>query len=115
MPETISAALQAFARQDPRCDSIFSVTRLLARLWDGKGKPVNHDPSVLLRTQDLPPLFIENSCFFIFTPELLRERHNRIGANPMMFEMDPLEAVDIDTEDDFDLASAIAQRNIGQR
>lgn len=86
-PETVSSALRLFARPDREFDSIFSVTRLQARLWDSSTRPVNHDPSVLSRTQDLPPLFIENSCFFIFTPELLRQRHNRIGERPMMMEM----------------------------
>jgi CMP-N-acetylneuraminic acid synthetase len=109
--ETVSSALRAFGRSDRDFDSVFSVTRLQARLWDAQTQPVNHDPSVLLRTQDLAPLFIENSCFFIFTPELLRERGNRIGARPHLFEMSALEAVDIDTEEDFALASAIAHGN----
>lgn len=106
---TVSAALKLFARPDREYDSIFSVTRLQARLWDAATRPVNHDPSVLLRTQDLPPLYIENSCFFIFTPELLREQGTRIGAHPYMVEMAPLEAVDIDNEEDFSLAAAIAE------
>lgn len=108
--DTVSAALSVFNDPTRELDSVFSVTRLQARLWDAQNRPVNHDPSVLLRTQDLAPLFIENSCFFIFTPELLRERGNRIGAHPFMFEMAPLEAVDIDTEEDFVLAAAIAER-----
>lgn len=108
-PETVSAALRRFAEPDRDFDSIFSVTRLQARLWNEANEPVNHDPSVLMRTQDLPPLFIENSCFFIFTPELLRRRHNRIGEHPLMFEMSPLEAIDIDIEEDFALAVAIAE------
>lgn len=108
---TVSAALQLFSRPDREFDSMFSVTRLQARLWDTETRPVNHDPSVLLRTQDLSPLFIENSCFFIFTPDLLRDRGNRIGACPFMVEMAPLEAVDIDTEEDFSLADAIAERS----
>lgn len=108
--ETLSAALRLFQSQDQDFDSVFSVTRLQARLWDSETQPVNHDPSVLLRTQDLAPLFIENSCFFIFTPELLRERGNRIGVRPYMVEMAPLEAVDIDIEEDFSLAMAIAER-----
>jgi CMP-N-acetylneuraminic acid synthetase len=107
--ETVSAALQLFSRPDNDFDSVFSVTRLQARLWDGQTQPVNHDPAVLLRTQDLAPLFIENSCFFIFTPDLLRQRGNRIGARPYMVEMAPLEAVDIDTEEDFSQAAAIAE------
>lgn len=109
--DTLSTALKLFAAPDREFDSVFSVTRLQARLWDGEIRPVNHDPSVLLRTQDLAPLYIENSCFFIFTPELLRERGTRIGAHPFMVEMAPLEAVDIDTEEDFLLAAAIAERN----
>jgi len=109
--ETVSAALKLFTEPGNDFDSVFSVTRLQARLWDAETRPVNHDPSVLLRTQDLAPLFIENSCFFIFTPELLRQRGNRIGARPHMVEMEPLEAVDIDTEDDFALAAAIAERS----
>ena len=106
---TVSSALKLFNEPEREFDSVFSVTRLQARLWDADTQPVNHDPSVLLRTQDLAPLFIENSCFFIFTPELVRERGNRIGATPFMFEMAPLEAVDIDVEEDFALAVAIAE------
>ncbi|MGQ9350963.1 acylneuraminate cytidylyltransferase family protein [Mycolicibacterium gilvum] len=106
---TVSAALQRFNEPGRDFDSIFSVTRLQARLWDSKTQPVNHDPSVLLRTQDLPPLFIENSCFFIFTPQLLRERGTRIGPRPFMMEMAPLEAIDIDVEEDFLLAAAVAE------
>lgn len=108
--DTVSAALKLFAAPDREFDSVFSVTRLQARLWDAENRPVNHDPSVLLRTQDLAPLFIENSCFFIFTPGLLRERGTRIGVRPFMVEMPPLEAVDIDNEEDFALAAAIAER-----
>jgi CMP-N-acetylneuraminic acid synthetase len=109
--DTVSAALRLFAAPGRDYDSVFSVTRLQARLWDAQIQPVNHDPSVLLRTQDLPPLFIENSCFFIFTPKLLRERGTRIGARPYMVEMAPLEAVDIDNEEDFLLAAAIAENS----
>ncbi|MGD1282463.1 cytidylyltransferase domain-containing protein [Mycobacterium seoulense] len=109
--DTVSAALKTFTAPGRDFDSIFSVTRLQARLWDAETRPVNHDPSVLLRTQDLAPLFIENSCFFIFTPELLRERGTRIGARPFMVEMAPVEAVDIDTEEDFALAAAIAEHS----
>lgn len=109
--ETVSAALRLFADPGRNFDSVFSVTRLQARLWDAQTQPVNHDPSVLLRTQDLAPLFIENSCFFIFTPESLRERGNRIGSRPLMVEMAALEAVDIDIEADFALATAIAEQS----
>jgi CMP-N-acetylneuraminic acid synthetase len=110
-PETVSAALENFNQPNSECDSLFSVTRLQTRLWDARTQPVNHAPAVLLRTQDLAPLFIENSCFFIFTPTLLREHGTRIGPNPSMFEMSTLEALDIDIEEDFTLAVAIAEQS----
>jgi len=106
---TFSSALRAFENGQHEIDSVFSVTRLQNRLWDAEGKPVNHDPLVLLRTQDLAPLYIENSCFYIFTKAQLRETGNRIGARPLMHEVDPLESIDIDEERDFALAQAVAE------
>ena len=100
---TIRNALQRFAT-DQECDSLFSVTRLQGRLWDQFVKPVNHDPSILLRTQDLDPIYLENSCFYIFTKEVLKQCNNRIGTHPIMVEVDPDEAIDIDVEQDFRMA-----------
>jgi CMP-N-acetylneuraminic acid synthetase len=109
---SIREGFAAFARDD--IDSVFSVTPLQQRLWTADAQPINHDPAVLLRTQDLPPVMIENSCYFIFTPDVLRERGNRIGAHPAMVAMEPLEATDIDEESDFQLAEALAPRFIDQ-
>ncbi len=102
--ETISGAIKAFLQKQPKYDSLFSVTRVQARLWDIQGKPVNHDPAVLLRTQDLPPIFEENSNLYIFGRSVLETHHNRIGERPLMFEIDQIEAWDIDEEVDFRIA-----------
>jgi CMP-N-acetylneuraminic acid synthetase len=99
--ETISNSIQAFFADYPSHDSLFSVTRLHTRLYDQWGRALNHDPNVLLQTQDLPPVFEENSCIYIFTRETLCRRSNRLGENPLMFEIDPAEAWDIDEEIDF--------------
>jgi len=106
---TISAALRRYAegREAGTHDSLFTVTRLQARLWSATAEPMNHDPSVLLRTQDLPPVFLENSCGYVFARDTLVERGNRIGARPLLFEIDHLEAIDIDEERDFRLAEAV--------
>jgi CMP-N-acetylneuraminic acid synthetase len=103
-PETIKRAIEIFLKQYPFYDSLFSVTRKKARLWDSVTRPVNHNPRILLRTQDLPPLFEENSNLYIFTRESLEKYHSRIGRRPLMFEMDRLEATDIDEELDFQIA-----------
>jgi CMP-N-acetylneuraminic acid synthetase len=101
---TISRAVESFLDQYPIYDSLFSVTRIQRRLWDGLARAVNHNPAVLLRTQDLPPIYEENSSLYLFTRSNLEKRHNRIGERPLMFEIDSIESWDIDEELDFRVA-----------
>lgn len=100
-PATVRRAIQTFLADFPAHDSLFSVTRLQTRLWDRDGRPLNHDPDVLLQTQDLPPVYEENSCLYLFTGESLARRRNRLGERPLMFEIAADEAWDIDEELDF--------------
>lgn len=111
--ETMQKAVDAFFENYPIYDSLFSVTRLQTRLWDSLARAVNHNPNILLRTQDLPPIYEENSCVFIFPGDLMKERHSRIGNRPFMFEMDRLEAQDIDEEIDFRVADLIFKQTRG--
>jgi CMP-N-acetylneuraminic acid synthetase len=102
--ETISAAVQKFIGAYPAYDSMFSVTRLQTRLWDPLARAINHNPAILLQTQDLPPVYEENSCFYLFTRQNLLAKRNRLGERPLMSEIPRHEAVDIDEEFDFQLA-----------
>jgi CMP-N-acetylneuraminic acid synthetase len=102
--ETITRAVRLFCNNYPMYDSLFAVTRLQTRLWDGLARALNHNPAILLRTQDLPPVYMENSCMYIFTRNILETRHNRIGERPFMFEIDRIEAWDIDEDLDFRIA-----------
>lgn len=108
--ETIDRAIQTFIDNYPIYDSLFSVTPMQTRLWDSLARAINHNPRILLRTQDLPPIFEENSCIYIFTRQILEGRHNRIGERPLMFEIDRLEAWDIDEELDFLIAEFLYQQ-----
>jgi CMP-N-acetylneuraminic acid synthetase len=109
-PQTISSAIQSLLASYPAHDSLFSVTRLQTRLWDQLGRAINHNPAILLQTQDLPPVFEENSCLYIFTRQVLLERRNRLGERPMMFEIDAAEAWDIDEELDFEITNFLMSR-----
>jgi CMP-N-acetylneuraminic acid synthetase len=111
-PETISNAIQALIKAYPAYDSLFGVTRLQTRLWDQLGRPINHNPAILLRTQDLPPVYEENSCIYLFTRDTLVQKHNRIGDRPMLFEIDPSEAWDIDEEIDFSIAEMLLKKRL---
>lgn len=102
--ETITRAAKLFLDNYPMYDSLFSVTKVQTRLWDGLARAINHNPAILLRTQDLPPVFEENSCLYIFTRNIQETQHNRIGERPLMFEIDRIEAWDINEELDFRVA-----------
>ena len=108
--ETISKAIQSLIANYPGYDSLFSVTRWQTRLWDQLGRAINHNPAILLQTQDLPPVYEENSCVYIFNRETLLSRRNRLGDRPMMFEIDAAEAWDIDEELDFEIANFLMRR-----
>jgi CMP-N-acetylneuraminic acid synthetase len=109
-PQTIARAIQSLLTNYPSYDSLFSVTRLQTRLYFQDGRAINHDPTVLIQTQDLSPVYEENSCLYIFTRENLLKRHHRIGEKPLMFEMDAAEAWDIDEELDFTITDFLLRR-----
>lgn len=88
-------------------DSLFTVTPLHTRLWTPAGEAINHDPAVLLRTQDLPPVMEENSCMYLFDADTLRRRGNRIGERPILKPISGAEAWDIDDELDWAVVEAL--------
>ena len=109
---TIRQAINELRSQYPAFDSLFSVTRLQTRLWDQLNRPVNHNPAILLQTQDLPPIYEENSCIYLFTRSTLFGRRNRLGERPLMFAMDSAEAWDIDEELDFLVADVLLSHRL---
>ncbi len=112
--ESISRAVRTLVDHYPSYDSLFSVTQMQVRLWDQLARPVNHNPAILLRTQDLPPIFEENSCMYLFTRQTLEQRRNRIGDRPYLFEIPAAEAWDIDEELDFTITDLILSRALMQ-
>ncbi len=106
-PATLSKAISTLKNNFPAYDSLFAVTRLQVRLWDALARPINHNPNILLQTQDLPPVYEENSCFYIFTRATLENKRNRLGDRPYLFEIDRSEAYDIDEEEGFLIADLL--------
>lgn len=105
--KTITEGIEKFFALYPMYDSLFSVTRKQVRYWDPLARPINHNPNILLRTQDLPPIYEENSCMYLFTKAILERKHNRIGDRPYLFEMAEVEAQDIDVELNFIMAELL--------
>ena len=84
-------------------DSAFSAEQVQTFAWYG-GKPVNYDLNDVPRTQDMKPIWVETSGFYIFRKEIFTEHKRRIGFNPYIQEVSGLEAIDIDTKEDFEMA-----------
>jgi CMP-N-acetylneuraminic acid synthetase len=110
--DTIQKALNMMMTNYPSYDSLFSVTRIQARLWDSFAHPINHNPSILMQTQDLKPVYEENSCFYVFTRQTLEIHRTRVGERPYLFEISKSESWDIDEEEDFTITEMIMQSRL---
>lgn len=87
-------------------DSAFSAQKIQTFAWYD-GKPINYDINDVPRTQDMNPIYIETSGFFIFEKEIFTKHRRRIGFKPYIQVVDSMEAIDIDTKEDYDFACKI--------
>lgn len=87
-------------------DSSFSAQRIQTFAWY-RGKPINYFPEDIPRTQDMEPIFIETSGYFAFKRELWINHKRRIGYNPYIQVVTDIEAVDIDTKEDYEFAQQV--------
>jgi len=105
---TIDKAIEKYFEDLEKFDSIFSVTKVQTRFYDKNAKAINHNPNELLRTQDLEIMYEENSNFYIFSKKSFKLSNNkRIGLKPQIFEINKLEAIDIDEIEDFIIAELL--------
>ena len=94
-------------------DSAFSAERVQTFAW-WEGRPLNYSLEHVPRTQDLEPVYVETSAFFIFRREVWRTLHRRIGERPYTAVTDRIESMDIDNPDDFLLAEAIVAAGLNK-
>lgn len=93
-------------------DSLFSVNRFQTRFYREDGSPVNHDPNVLIRTQDLEPWLEENSNLYLFNRASFAATNARIGQRPLLFETPRIESADIDDQEGWDIAETLAKATL---
>ena len=109
--KSIDKSIETFFNQQ-ECDSLFSVTPYQNRLFFENGDPVNHNPNQLIKTQELPYLYEENSCIYIFSKNSFLKNKNRVGIKPKLFSVDRFEAVDIDEMEDFVFAEFLMKQEL---
>lgn len=91
-------------------DSAFSAQKVQTFSWY-KGQPLNYNLKEIPRTQTIEPVYFETSAFYIFRKEIWTVEHQRIGANPYMAIVDPIEGIDIDNPEDFEFAARVLPEN----
>lgn len=89
-------------------DSAFSAERIQTFAWY-RGKPINYDMEDVPRTQDMDPIWVETSAFYMFKKEIFTVYNRRIGFNPYIQEVTGIEAIDIDEKKDYDLACILSE------
>ena len=102
--ETISNAIEKVTSGEH--DSAFSAQKIQTFTWF-KGGPLNYDLKKIPQTQKIEPVYVETSAFYIFRKELWTEEHQRVGFNPFMAIIDPIEGIDIDYPEDFEFAEKV--------
>ena len=107
--KTIKKAIKKLKKHD----SVTSVTKHQEFSWMLKGKknkkffPINFNPKVVRKTQNLDPIYMSNGSFFIFRKKTFKKYNNRIGNNPYYYELKFPESLEIDNKEDLDLARKI--------
>lgn len=103
-PESIQHALQKIL--DAGHDSAFSAQKIQTFAWYNN-KPINYKLDDVPRTQDMEPIFVETSGFYMFEKDLFLKEGRRIGHNPYIQEVNGIESIDIDTKEDYDFAVSL--------
>tara|TARA_R110001583_G_scaffold23328_4_gene86341 strand:+ start:1367 stop:2065 length:699 start_codon:yes stop_codon:yes gene_type:complete len=91
-------------------DSILSVTKHHEFSWleqIGDMTPINFNPNIIQKTQDLSPVIMSKGAFFIFKKKTFKEVNNRIGNKPYYYPLSNIEGIDIDNYDGLELAKTV--------
>ena len=103
--ETISRAAKIL---EEGFDTVHSVTAKQDFAWlKSFDNPLNFNPGVVQRTQDLDKIYFSNGAFFIFTKETFMKNKNRFGKNNFLYEINHVEGLEIDTVDDLNFAKIV--------
>jgi len=84
-------------------DSAFSAEKIQTFAWF-ENNPINYNLKHIPRTQDISPVFVETSGFYMFKKEIWLQEKQRIGNKPYIQVVDKIEGLDIDYQEDFKMA-----------
>lgn len=104
--ESIEKAIKVVADSESENDSAVLVRRDKQYVWndDGPRYPIDHIPNSV----DLPDTIIETMGLYVVSSAAAHRTKRRIGDRPALINAKPIEAIDVNWPEDFDLANLIA-------
>lgn len=100
-------ACVSFLKYHPNYDSILTCKEEYGWFW-WKNQPINYQPNILPRSQDVVPLIKETTALYGISQQAYKRYRCRIGAKPYFYILtDPKEYLDLDTNIDFDTAAIL--------
>ena len=100
-------------KNQPEFDSVLTATEHYGFFW-WQNMPVNYRPMLTPRTQDLAPLVEETTALYGIRRESLEKYRCRVGKTPFLYPVSKLEAVDLNTDDDFYYLDWLVSRGEGE-
>lgn len=108
-PRDIDVAVELVRAHEHDC--VFSAVETYGFLWmaeAGTASGVNHDPLVRPRRQDREPHFLETGAFYVMDAAGFAAARHRFFGRVGLVEVAERTAIEIDTEEQLELAQAIA-------
>lgn len=108
-PAGLDAAIARVQRREE--DVVFSAVETWGFLWratETGAVGVNHDESFRPRRQDREPHFLETGAFYVMRTDGFRTAGHRFFGRVGFIEVDPRTAIEIDTAEELEVASALA-------
>ncbi len=103
--ETIKRAIEAL-KGDATSDSLVGITKAKQYLWF-EGKP-SYGEGRIPNSAELPETVIEGMSLYVVKTKGGKPPLRRFGENPLMFDLTPLESIDLNWPEDVELAEIIA-------
>jgi N-acylneuraminate cytidylyltransferase len=109
------STLKNAIRKMKNFDSVSSCSKIqnFSYLEDKKVKPLNFNPKIIQKTQELKKIIHLNGAFFIFKRDIfLKNGLQRITKKNYFYELGFPELIDVDNYEDFELSKKIANKKL---
>jgi N-acylneuraminate cytidylyltransferase len=103
-------ALKILKKED--ANSLLTCVRTKRFFWNSNGTSINYDYKNRPRRQDFDGLLMENGAFYINTVGNIVKDKNRLSGKIAIYEMPEYTAIEIDEEDDWQVAQTLMQKYV---